>query len=458
MEQPSINQHGAHSLMTRIFKRFSLLDDKADNAQIDESLRAGVVLEGATPWILMFAIFIASIGLNVNSAAVIIGAMLISPLMGPIMGIGYGVGIYDFALIRKSLLNLGIATAISLLTACVYFLISPLDEAQSELLARTTPTLWDVLIAIFGGLAGVVGATRREKSNVIPGVAIATALMPPLCTAGSGLADGNWNFASGALYLFLFNSVFIAASTAIIISLLHLPRHKFVDAVTETRVKRALFFVVMLTALPSCYLAYKLVGNEVYNQTARTFVNTAFQFKGSHVVQVGISQKARLIEVTLVGEPISSSSLQTIESKLATSNLRNTRLVVHQGASNTVDMAAIKEGVLGDLYQKSIQEVSARDEQIKQLQAALAQAESDQSMNSDILQELQAQYPQTLRAIAGQGHLASGKAVNSAPALIHVLLTTTRGALSVEDRAKVTRWYQARTKDEHAEVYFETGR
>ena len=170
--------------------RFSLDHDKADPAAIDASLRAGAELTGANAWILIFAIFIASIGLNVNSTAVVIGAMLVSPLMGPIMGIGYGVGIYDFALIRRSSLNLGIAGLISLATSTVYFLISPLTEAQSELLARTTPTLWDVLIALFGGFAGIVGATRREKSNVIPGVAIATALMPPLCTAGYGLAKG----------------------------------------------------------------------------------------------------------------------------------------------------------------------------------------------------------------------------------------------------------------------------
>jgi len=173
---------GVETITTR--HRFSLLHDKADDDVIDSSLRAGVELQGATPWILMLAILIASIGLNINSPAVIIGAMLISPLMGPIVGIGYGIGIYDFALIRRSLLNLGIAAGLSLTTATLYFLLTPLDEAQSELLARTTPTLWDVLIALAGGLAGMIGQTRREKSNVIPGVAIATALMPPLVHGG----------------------------------------------------------------------------------------------------------------------------------------------------------------------------------------------------------------------------------------------------------------------------------
>ena len=186
---PSLIRHLRRSLAVR----FSLHQDKADPAVIDASLRAGAELTGANAWILIFAIFIASIGLNVNSTAVIIGAMLVSPLMGPIMGIGYGVGIYDFALIRRSFANLGVATLISLTTSTLYFLISPLAEAQSELLARTTPTIWDVMIALFGGLAGVVGATRKEKSNVIPGVAIATALMPPLAVVGFGLAVANWD-------------------------------------------------------------------------------------------------------------------------------------------------------------------------------------------------------------------------------------------------------------------------
>lgn len=189
---PSSSSNPAARSWHGFLNRFSLLDDKADDTMIDESLRAGVELRGATPWILMFAIFVASIGLNVNSTAVIIGAMLISPLMGPIMGIGYGIGIYDFALIRKSVGNLLIATLISLLTSTVYFALSPLTEAHSELLARTSPTIWDVLIALFGGFAGIIGVTRKEKTNVIPGVAIATALMPPLCTAGYGLANGNW--------------------------------------------------------------------------------------------------------------------------------------------------------------------------------------------------------------------------------------------------------------------------
>ena len=177
---------------------FDLRSDQGDVQSIDAEIRKGARLGGTNMWVLMFAILIASIGLNVNSTAVIIGAMLISPLMGPIIAIGYGVGVYDFALIRRAFINLGVFVAISLLTSTLYFAVTPLSEAQSELLARTTPNLWDVLIAFFGGAAGMVALTRKNISPITPGGAIATALMPPLCTAGYGLANGNVPFVLGA--------------------------------------------------------------------------------------------------------------------------------------------------------------------------------------------------------------------------------------------------------------------
>ena len=175
-------------LKRTIVQKFNLRHDQADEGQVIDSITRNSDFVGANLWTLIFAILIASIGLNMNSTAVIIGAMLISPLMGPIMGVGLGMGTEDFGLVKKGVRNLLTATIIGIVTSAIYFWITPLDEAKSELLARTTPTLWDVFIAFFGGLAGVVAATRKEKSNAIPGVAIATALMPPLCTAGYGLA------------------------------------------------------------------------------------------------------------------------------------------------------------------------------------------------------------------------------------------------------------------------------
>ena len=197
--------------------RFNLNEDKAEETTIVDSISRDVEFKGSSLWALIFAILIASVGLNVNSTAVIIGAMLVSPLMGPIMGIGLGIGIIDLDLVKKGIKNLLIAAVISVVTSAIYFFVTPLHEARSELLARTTPSIWDVLIAFFGGMAGIVAGTRKNKGNVIPGVAIATALMPPLCTAGFGLATGHMLYFLGAIYLFFINSLFICIATYIIV-------------------------------------------------------------------------------------------------------------------------------------------------------------------------------------------------------------------------------------------------
>ena len=184
-----------------------------DEQEIIESVKKGIFFKGFNLWVLVFAIFVASLGLNVNSTAVIIGAMLISPLMGPIIGMGLAVGISDFDMLKRSFKHYLLSAGVSVVTATIYFLLSPINEAQSELLARTSPNIYDVLIAFFGGMAGVVAICAKEKGNVIPGVAIATALMPPLCTAGYGLSQGEWMYFLGALYLFFINTVFISFAT-----------------------------------------------------------------------------------------------------------------------------------------------------------------------------------------------------------------------------------------------------
>ena len=214
-------------LMEQIRFYFNLMPDKEDEQEVIRQISQGVSFRGANLWVLIFAIFIASLGLNVNSPAVIIGAMLISPLMGPIIGMGTAVGINDVDLLRRAARNFGIATLISVLTATIYFLITPLSDAHSELLARTAPTLYDVLIATCGGAAGVIALCTKGKGNVIPGVAIATALMPPLCTAGYGLATGHFLYFLGAFYLFFINTVFISLATYVGVRTLRYARKEF---------------------------------------------------------------------------------------------------------------------------------------------------------------------------------------------------------------------------------------
>lgn len=441
-------------IVTTLRLRFSLTEDKADDAEIDQTLRAGVEMRGTNLWVLMFAIFIASIGLNVNSTAVIIGAMLISPLMGPIMGIGYGVGISDFALIRTSLKNLGIAILLALLTSTAYFIVSPLTTVQSELLARTTPTIWDVLIALFGGLAGIVAATRKEKSNVIPGVAIATALMPPLCTAGFGIATGNWQFFLGAFYLFTINGVFIALSSAIIVRAFHVTQKRFIDERAATRVRRYLSAIVTLTVLPSLYLAYELVGEEIFKSQATQFVQKELESQQSHVVATRIDAKTRLIEVTLVGEVVPPKALKEIASRLPLAGLTKSELKVFQTGEQRIDVAALKSNLLGDLYRESQTLIEKKDKVISQLQEELATVKTNQQRLIGIPAELNALYPQINHVVLSESPQWN-KQTGWEKQNTVVLNVRASKPLSRIDQERINQWLRTRLKSESVQLVVE---
>ncbi len=283
-----------------ITKRFDLKQDQASAQDIDLALRAGARAGGTNLWVLFFAILIASVGLNVNSTAVIIGAMLISPLMGPIVGIGYGAVVSDLSLMRSSAATLLGFTLVSLLTSIVYFSLSPLAEPGTELVARTTPNLWDVLIAAFGGAAGMVAATRRSFTNIAPGVAIATALMPPLCTVGFGIAHQRWDMAAGAAYLFIINSVFIASATLVVGRALRLPR---IAELSESTVKFHRWVItacLLAVLLPSVWLGYRFAQYEYFRAAASAAVKELMQAERS-VVQREIQVEKRRINLVVVG-------------------------------------------------------------------------------------------------------------------------------------------------------------
>ena len=297
--------------------RFNLHEDEASEKATIADIKGDIAFRGANLWILIFAILVCSVGLDINSTAVVIGAMLISPLMGPIMGVGLGIGIYDIKLIGGALKNLAIAVILSVLTSALYFWISPLDVAKSELLARTSPTLWDVFIALFGGLAGIIASSRKEKSNAIPGVAIATALMPPLCTAGFGIATAQWTYFIGAIYLFFINSVFISVSTYVIVLLLGYSKKEFVDAKKEKQVKRYILLFVIATIVPSIYTAYNVVFETIFTKNANNFIQHELAFENTQVINSkfdNINGKNR-IEVTLFGEPIDSLEIEERKAK-----------------------------------------------------------------------------------------------------------------------------------------------
>ncbi|MDP2848790.1 MAG: TIGR00341 family protein [Humidesulfovibrio sp.] len=428
-----------------LMARFSLLLDKADDQQIDEGLRGGAELKGATLWILMLAILIASIGLNTNSTAVIIGAMLVSPLMGPIMGIGYGVGIYDFDLVKKSFINLGVATAISLCASTIYFALSPLTGEQSELLARTSPTIWDVQIALFGGLAGIIGATRKEKTTVIPGVAIATALMPPLCTAGFGLASGNWQYFFGAFYLFAINSVFIALAAVAVVRMIGLPHRTYVDKVVQSKVRHLLLAVALLTALPSVYLATRLVREELFSARARAFVTREFSFSGTHVLATGVDPKKRQITVTLVGDTVEQTTIQDIRARLGQTGLSGTTFKVYQTREPAVALAAAQGGGDKAMALATRQALEEQQDTLARLRQKLdSQSAPWMDAAPDMEREMAAQWPELKNVVIGAGRTTeAGPEAAPDTALLSAQLSA---RLAPKDVTRLEAWFQARTK------------
>lgn len=361
-----------------LWELFDIQSDSDRDATI-ESVKKDIPFKGHTAWILIFSIFVASIGLNVSSTAVVIGAMLISPLMGPIVGIGLAVAINDVLMMRRSLINLGIMVFLSVLTAFLYFKISPLTEETPELLARTYPTILDVLIAIFGGLGLIVAKTKSGTiASVIFGVAIATALMPPLCTVGYGLAVGNASYAFGALYLFSINAVFIALATFIVSKILRFPLVRYANSKRRKRTAQIASLIAIAVMVPSVWLFVKLLDQELFEAKAKEFVRTVIKYDGAEVVKSTQDHKTKNIDVYLIGRPVPQSKITEWHSKLEeTEKMENSKLRVYQGADQSGEMAArlsgeVKAGILEDLYVRNEKLIHDKDEQIRFLEDQIA--------------------------------------------------------------------------------------
>ena len=429
---------------TSIYRMFSLRRDQQDADVIDETLRNGAGAVGTNLWVLFFAILIASVGLNVNSTAVIIGAMLISPLMGPIVGIGYGAAVADFPLIRTSARNLLLFTGLSLITSVLYFTLSPLDEPQSELLARTSPTLWDVLIAAFGGAAGMVAVTRKSFSNIVPGVAIATALMPPLCTVGFGIAHGRWDMSAGAAYLFLINGVFIAAATLLMAKLLRLPARGEVDAATRSRHRAILAFGLLAVLVPSVWLGVRFVEHEVFANTAGK-VGRAM-LADSRVLSYDIDAKARELRLTALGDREHSQLLAHAQDLLAEAGVTNGQVSLRRAGERSLDVNALRKDLTDELQRSLVAQVQANDTRVRQLQADVGQALAATAPRGPDLggldAEIRAQLPQ-VRA-AWLGHALAPAEAASGPAAPVVLVVTVERALEARDRERLSAWLAVR--------------
>jgi len=435
---------------------FDLVHDKENDLVTMHEIKKSVEFKGANLWTLIFAIIIASIGLNMNSTAVVIGAMLISPLMGPIMGIGLGAGTNDFELIKKSVRNLAFASIVSILTSSIYFWITPLGDAGSELLSRTTPTLWDVLIALSGGLTGVIAASRKDKSNAIPGVAIATALMPPLCTTGYGLATGNWGFFFGALYLFFINCVFISLSTLFIVRFLQFPKKEFLDTVLEKKAKRVISIFVVLFIIPSIWLAFNFVKNSVLERNANQFIAEEFNFEQTRVIdkKLILNGEEKKLVIFLYGKTIEEDVIDHSKTKLPLYGLKDIALVVTQGNNNDVpDIATIerinqnyRKEVIEELYNKNAKALADKDEQIKVLENEIVHLKYSQIASHEIAQELSTLYPSIQEFSISKTVLENMK--ENAFDTLTIATIRFEKAPSTSQKEKIERWLTIRSKSD----------
>ena len=426
---------------------FDVRQEKEDEQETIDSIKKGVEFKGTNLWVLIFATFIASLGLNTNSTAVIIGAMLISPLMGPIMGFGLGLGISDFELIKRSFRNFAIATVFSVITSSIYFLISPISEAQSELLARTQPTLYDVLIAFFGGLAGIVASSTKSKGNVIPGVAIATALMPPLCTAGFGLATGNQYYFFGAFYLFFINSVFISLATYLVVRVLKYPKKVFLDKEREKRVTRYVGIIVIFTIVPSLFLSYRLVKTTYFNQQVLNYVNTELAFPNTQVLSKTITNTSdkKEIKVVLIGDNVSDSTIESARNRLPNYGLKDVNLIVQQGFSEQeTDINKLKSLLMQDLYKNSEQVLRTQAMKIDSLQRELKSYHDDRLLAEQIKPEVKVLFPFVREISCTHTCLIPVDSDTQKPIMLIYVKSSEK--ISAENKRKLTEWLSARTQ------------
>ena len=409
---------------------FSLDEDKAQRDEVVAAISKGVVFRGVNLWVLIFATMIASLGLNVNSAAVIIGAMLISTIMGPIIGIGLSLGI---------------------ITSTVYFLVSPLSSNSSELLARTVPTTYDVLIALFGGLAGIVAQTRQDRtSTVIPGVAIATALIPPLCTAGFGLATGQIKFFVGAFYLFFINSVFIALATYLMVRFLKYEKNAFIDKVRARNVKRLMMVITLVTFIPSVVIGFHMVRVSLFEAVADKYVAQVFRFPHTRVIECNKhyahGKDPSQIELLLVGEPIGDEIIENARAQMRNFGLEKAELVVRQAnKTDEINVASLQQSYL-ELLEEKNRRIGEMTAQLKRYRVTNVEVD-DISREVGVMME-------NIKAISLMKGITFDVAGTPLDTTLVCVVTPKAPADSI-DRTTLASWLRIRTKVANVKLFVE---
>lgn len=435
-------------LLLKKLLAFFNLDDELENPElVYQEISKGVVFRGTNLWILIFAIVIASVGLNMNSTAVIIGAMLISPLMGPINGMGYSIATYDFELLRKSLKNFLFAITASLMASTIYFSLSPISTAYSELLARTSPTIYDVLIALFGGLAGIVAISSRQKGNVLPGVAIATALMPPMCTAGYGLATAQWSYFFGALYLFIINTIFIAIASVWISQVLKFPIRGEIPEKRKASIDRTITFIISIVLLPSIYFGWKLVQQEKFIQQANRYVQSVSRTEGNYLLKHDVNAVDRTIQLVFGGTGLNDEQKSNLKNRLADFEIKEAEVVIEQGIS------------LGGEENPDSEEFRLREElALLQQQKRMAELKYDSLKREGedggrLLQELKAFHPE-IQSFSYRTVQRFTDSV-STPEKVTLVVLKGRTALNAVERKKVEQWLLTRLNQKPIKVLFD---
>lgn len=418
--------------MKRFFiKLFNLKRGEDSKEKTLENVKNNISFAGANLWILVCAILIASVGLNVNSTAVIIGAMLISPLMGPIVAAGFALAIHDFELLKRAIRNLLIATIASLIVSTVYFYLSPFKEVQSELLARTSPNIYDILIAFFGGLVGVIAVTRVEKGNPIPGVAIATALMPPLCTAGYGFSTGNYRFFLGAMFLYSINCVFICLATYFIVKLLKYPVKEIVDQKYQKRLQYVITALTTIMVVPSLLFAFSLYQKQQFDNKIDKFIDDAFTQKGYTVVfrKTNYNKNPKTIELAFLSKQFSQIEIDAINTELTKSGIENTELIFRQNEN----LSSLKNDILNEVN-KTETILTEKDKRIKALEAELKDNIID---TKPIFSETQILFP-TIESLSVSKQIRYNKDETSNEEI--TLIYGAKTELSQEENERLKNW------------------
>ena len=432
-----------------LFKATVNIAGYIDTEAAEKAIRSSIYFRGPNAWILAIATIIASIGLNVNSIPVVIGAMLISPLMGPIFGLGLGLGVNDMTLLKSSGKNLLVMVCISLAASFLYFLITPLSLSNpTELLARTNPTIYDVLIALFGGFAGILEQCRKEKGTVFSGVAIATALMPPLCTAGFGLASGNLGYFLGALYLFFINCLFIMLATYISVKYFRFRQTEYDDQATGRRTKRISSILIILFIVPSIWSAVTLIRQNNFEENAIAFVEQSKTNCRSIIYDYRIDHtEGSVIELFFTGDPLDEKTKETIRKTAEEYGIKESQLIIndHTYSNDTNDIELVK-----GIYDKMDEEIAKRDEEIRRLKEELRTSKGVDIPYSQIVREMKNNYPsiEEVHITHGAGVTADSLQVNESM----IVLVTSSARLSEEDSTRLNDWLKIRLDSDSAKL------